>query len=285
MKILRIVNNPKVKSVWTIAVIFFSLFYFTNQREYVSEVLQEFKVSTVTLSLILILLAKVLLAYNQLLSQKNNFKTLSFKEHFYIYNFTQLAKYIPGIVWQFVGKAGEYAKRGLGGKHIRNSLFTEIIFLVAGSASAGLFFTVVQQVLYRKAEKYLFLFLVIFGVLFILLRRRLPFIRKLNIAFFLIHLLIWLLIGTSFYILAQQYLLSSSFEIFLKVISFNAFSFTGGYIVFFAPGGIGIRELTLTFILSGESAQSLAVVVAMHRGLYLLVEFFLFMASKFLKVR
>lgn len=282
---LSILTNSKVKSVWTLLVILAASIYAYYKWEYVVGIVQTFRISTVLLSFLLILSAKLLLAHNQRLAQKGNSITLDFLDHFYIYNFTQLAKYIPGVIWQFVGKAGEYAKRGLEATHIKNTLMTEIFFLVVGSGFAGVIFISLQQILFTQYGWYAVLALCVLFVLFVFSRKKIKrnFYEKLTVQFFVMHIGIWTLLGASFYLLVGQFAAKMSFEFFLTVLSYNTFSFLVGYVAFFAPGGLGVREAVLVLFMSSEGTQYIITVAAMHRVLYLGVEVLLFFIANFHK--
>lgn len=79
---------------------------------------------------------------------------------------------------------------------------------------------------------------------------------------------IWVLFGLSFWLVFPP---QAGF--LMPVVGAFSLSWVAGYVAFFAPGGIGIREALLTILLGGFFAsQEVAVYATIHRVLWVLME-------------
>jgi hypothetical protein len=79
---------------------------------------------------------------------------------------------------------------------------------------------------------------------------------------------IWMLFGLSFWLVFPP---QAGFM--MPVVGAFSLSWVAGYVAFFAPGGIGIREVLLTVILGGVFAsQEVAIYATIHRVLWVLME-------------
>ena len=77
---------------------------------------------------------------------------------------------------------------------------------------------------------------------------------------------LWTIFGTSFWLIFP---VQSNWMVSLQAISAFSISWLIGYLAFFAPGGIGVREAVMVFILSSFiSLESLALYTAIHRLLW-----------------
>jgi uncharacterized membrane protein YbhN (UPF0104 family) len=118
-----------VKYLWILAVVVFVSLYFYTHFESIVKIVDHIPFFNLLCAFITLFLAKVLLSYTALLSVNYVSINIPFSKMFSIYNITQLAKYIPGSIWQFVGKAGAYAKEGMSASTIKKSIFiTEFFF-------------------------------------------------------------------------------------------------------------------------------------------------------------
>ena len=89
---------------------------------------------------------------------------------------------------------------------------------------------------------------------------------------FLALLFAWLFLGISFGFVLPGF----SPNTILIYISIYVFGWIVGYLAVFAPGGIGIRETVLVWMLGGIVESDLAIVFSsVHRFVFVLVEILL----------
>ncbi len=213
----------------------------------------------------------------------------NFSRAFSLVSISQLGKYIPGGIWQFVARFGAYKENQLSNKDMGKSFLIENIWLVAGAffcSLAFLFLSIPSAV----AEKYHIVLSVQFRVLLalvcifawvlmlVIIERRFDPQTKASharivLVQFVTQAMMWILTGISFYVLLP---VAGS----LKDMSFSigafGLAFLAGYVVIIAPGGIGVREYVAAVLFSLVYANiEIGIFTIVHRLLYTIVEFLL----------
>ncbi len=175
---------------------------------------------------------------------------------FYINSITQLAKYLPGGIWHHVGRAGFYRADGLPLARGSRAMILESIWLVSASAVVGgVFFA-----LYRGQPLLSVLLIVVWWALLARLYRVFSGELRWSAALYVLGLqaLIWTLLGLCMWVILPVDTPQSA------PLAIGAFgiSYAIGYVVIFAPGGIGVREAVLTAALAVVIAPSSALIYA-----------------------
>lgn len=248
------------------------------------------------LSLIFLLAGKIMLAYGTQQSLAVTGKLLSFLKMLWIYSLSQLAKYVPGSVWQFMGRGYEYKKEGIKNDRILVALLVENVFLVLGATGVALVFLNIAQtssILQASLLVYglvlvIFIFLLrfdwlqkIFMKVFSFEKKYIVSIHK-RIKLLGIYLIIWVLMGLSYYFL----ILSFGFHNIPFHIALGSFSvgWVAGFLAVFVPGGIGIREFFLIYyMLPFITEQNAFAISAFSRLSWVFVEVFLVVSLIFYK--
>ena len=89
---------------------------------------------------------------------------------------------------------------------------------------------------------------------------------------FSIQLVSWIFLGTSFALIVPNL----GFETLLFNIGVYSFGWLIGYLAVFAPGGIGVRETAIVWMLSATINPEIAIIYsAIHRFLFIAVELLL----------
>ncbi|MES9924844.1 MAG: hypothetical protein ABW152_12170 [Candidatus Thiodiazotropha endolucinida] len=252
------------------------------------DVVKLLPIDIIAYSLLSLTIGKLLLVaimHQSLLHYKVNFL---FSQSFSIYNITQLGKYIPGSIWQFVGKIGMYKSAGLDNKTVRDTILLETFWVVFSAFIFGLLlisFTQYQLLITLTQKIPLIILLAILGTtLFLLLlpqlkhhRKRLhDYCRRLLFTplSFITALLIWLVLGFAFWITLTPFSASEIGLVF--IIGLYAFSYAVGFAVPFAPAGIGIRESVLVLGLAPFLDINTAIILAaLNRVFYIFIEIIL----------
>jgi hypothetical protein len=247
-----------LKYLWIFAVFFGLGYYIIKNWEEYSAVMSEMRFSYVLLSALFLLIAKLVLALNVQIAGKYTDVQIGFYKSFYIYSVTQLAKYIPGSIWHFVGRIGMYKKEGFTNNQIRDWMLIENFFLLGGATFSGLIiilFTRINMIIAIIQRINLLLFIPLVGILIagllaIIFRKQFqPIIDSvfnkpnLNVVMFFIELSVWIFLGLFWTTLVAQY--SFAFTDILYHSGIFALAYVLGFIIPIAPAGIGVRESVL----------------------------------------
>lgn len=284
------------KYLWLLMIFVFVSFYGYEKYDYFYLSIQSVSLFLVFLSLFFITLGKVFLVENMRLSAKKNNIDFSFFESFSIYNLTQMAKYIPGSIWQFIGRVAILKKRNVEAKRIRDSLLSEQIWVVGGALIIGVFLIALSAPsdffksvsnIYFVNPYYLSLILFLLIILVFFFRGHaflqwglslLPTLRPI-----LIVLMCWLCLGSSLWILLFSF--KSVDEFWLFSIGVYSIAYVAGFLVPFAPAGIGVREAVIVFCLASFiSADQAILLAALNRILYFISELVLFFSVFLIKL-
>ncbi|MEW8295878.1 MAG: hypothetical protein AB2556_01375 [Candidatus Thiodiazotropha sp.] len=277
-----------LKTLWWAVVLCFILIFLHGNLHVVDEVVKRLPIGIIVSSLLSLTVGKLLLTAIMHQSLRYHKVDFPFIQSFSIYNITQLGKYIPGSIWQFVGKIGMYKSAGLDGRTVRDTIILETFWVVFSAFMFGLLLIGLSQyrfllTLSQKVPPAIPM-AVVGIVLFLLLLPRLgPYRRRLygysrRLLFtplsFITALLIWLVLGFAFWITLTPF---ATAEIGLVyIIGLYAFSYAVGFAVPFAPAGIGIRESVLVLGLAPYlDVNSAIVLAALNRIFYIFIEIIL----------
>jgi uncharacterized membrane protein YbhN (UPF0104 family) len=202
--------------------------------------------------------------------------------------FSQFGKYVPGKIWLLLGRLYFYGSRGRSRTAVSVGLYLEtasmimaalLLFLisllffkevplrldgrqwgVAGLLSLGILISLHPRVLQK----------ILNGILIRLKREPLALALSywdvLRVVF--VCILAWGIGGIGFYLFVDS-VLPVSLRHILFLAGSLAFSSTLGLIALFAPGGLGVREGALVFLLSAIMPPSVAVVVSILTRLWM----------------
>ena len=194
-----------------------------------------------------------------------------------IWSTSELARYLPGVIWQVVGRAYLCKPYGVSGRVCSTSQILELtIFLLANLIMAlGCLLFMGYRHFHGAARGWLFAATAIVPVLLVLIHPRVfyavvngvlaklgkpPLERKLKLRG-LLGLLVWSLVGLAWQGLAiwliVHYLLDLKLAKWWVVTGAYCLAWCAGFLAVWAPGGIGVREAV--FIAAMEFALPRAV--------------------------
>ncbi|MCH7525572.1 MAG: flippase-like domain-containing protein [Bacteroidetes bacterium] len=197
-----------------------------------------------------------------------------------IFFYSQFGKYLPGKIWMIMGKVYLADKYGISKKKVLLSSFIEIL----ASILSGLLLFLISlhfEENFKISPKLLGITLFSIPILLILLNPKvsgyfvnmglklfnqealkIDFTFTQIIAIFFYYLFAWLIIGIGFYMLIGSFVDISYTKIPILAGSLSLAG-TIGIISFFVPGGIGVREGILAFLLSNILSAPMAVLSAL----------------------
>lgn len=194
-----------------------------------------------------------------------------------LYFTAQMAKYLPGGgVWGVLGRSALYAARRIPLEVTAAAMFYEAILIIMASGVCGSF-TVARVLPMRIAGPAVIILAL--GVtlllvwpdlpLAILRRLRLPFLRRLPAVAtgalrraFAVYLLFWFVSGAAFHLLLTGSVGSVTVHPLYCMTIFPA-AWTVGFLAVVTPGGLGVREGTMVFLLTGLLPAPVAVAFAL----------------------
>ncbi len=246
------------------------------------------------------LLAKV---WSQILKQSGS--VVGYSKMFKIWFISNLGRYVPGKVWQFLGMLYLLEKENVP----KSRSFSVAILAQALSSMAGILIMLgcVKYDFYRRlfSDSWWFspvLIAFIAGVIILIFYPKLLQkvmnlglgifkkekisldYRPKNLLFYLLSYAgCWLLFGFCFLIFIKS-IIPASFGIYFGVTGAFAGSVTIGFLAFFTPGGLGVREGILVALLSSYFPLPVATLIALLSRLWItLAELLLFFIALALK--
>lgn len=226
-------------------------------------------------------------------------------EVFIIYLKSNIAKYLPGNVIQYVGRNVLGKKLAIGQKSIAMATVAELISLVCGNIIFALVMSLqnTKSVVgrlwteydLRKSVSVITILGIVIVVICICFLLKSGFVRKMqdNITgdkikkvvrlFCIVFILYSIVFVVSALILFGIFYILNAEIGFANVASANALSWLAGYIVPGAPGGIGIREVVLVWLLEAECLPEIVILAAvLLRVCVILGDFLSFLGAVFM---
>ncbi len=287
-----------VKWIWIGLVVVAVVAFAITRRQVIVQDLARFSAPELGAVAALLVLGKLGMNAAMLLATRHCAIPVSRRDGFYMYNLAQLAKYVPGSIWQFVSRIAMLRARQAPAAAIRDSILAENGWVVGSALLIGVvllglaqpaFFLRLLEALGRVppslavplgAVLLLALTGALVGALTVArpgLRRRfsrlLPWLIRLRPPWsaWSSLLLGWFALGASFWLCLRPFL--GPGPAWPAVIGVYCLAWVAGYLVPFAPAGLGVREVVLALALDPFiAADTSLVVVTVHRVLYLLIE-------------
>ena len=259
-------------------------YYFYRNWEQVINLISQISAWRIVLSLVLLIIGKMFLVSLVQYSVNSEGWHPKYIETLGIYGLSSLGKYIPGGIWQFVGRFGVYKVNGLSSKASTRAMILENIWLLGSAVAIGVIgvfltrFDLIAGLLNLPNHQWLAilftvlalgLWIVVLKIVHKTMRRHTA--ENIPSIFVVagVGLLLWTFIGGSFFVMFHDFPFSAA-PLF---IGGYAVSWAVGYIAVFAPGGLGVREAALAFVFSNiASVEMIAVYAAMNRIIWVIAE-------------
>ena len=236
---------------------------------------------------------------------KKTGSSVSYRRLFKAWFISNLGKYVPGKVWQFLGMLFLLEKEGVPKKNtFSTGVLGQTLSVISGLLVAALFLgsDLYSQILSKNPALTIILIVFFIGILALifypkLLERIINFglrilkkdkilldLKSKNIFFyFLSYSLAWFSFGLAFTVFIKAFT-PVSLGICPGLIGAFAFSFNIGFLALFAPGGIGVREGILVLLLESYFPVPVAILISILSRLWIsLVELLCFLIALPLK--
>lgn len=255
-----------VKWAWLALVFAGGLYYVIRNYDTLGPQLRSISPLRLILAIVLLVVVKLLLVELSRRSVTVSGADIGLQRMFVINSVSQLAKYLPGGIWHFVGRAGYYRTDRLGLRTITNAIFVENVWLVVSAMAVGALAFVLHRADAAQASAQVAVasaaWLALVIAMFKVFQRRVNWLHLLEVM--ALQIVVWALSGVSFWVLMDD----GQVPVLLAISSFGM-AWALGYLAVFAPGGIGVREAVLVILLTGTiSAEAAIVFASVHRLLW-----------------
>jgi uncharacterized membrane protein YbhN (UPF0104 family) len=174
----------------------------------------------------------------------------------------QLGKYLPGGAWQYVGRTALATRRGVPLQAAAGSLGIEALCSLIAAVLVSSFMLADDG--WRLAYP---LVILLVGVATMSWASRLAFVRRFVAdprsldAAARSYLAVFILFGFAFWLTADALYNVPAADLPWYIGAYAA-AWAAGFVVVFAPGGLGVREAVLVALLRGRLGESEAIVLA-----------------------
>lgn len=271
------------KWLWVAAVLVAAVVIITRSWSDIEAMLRTLGWGWIAASLALTASAKLFLGVNAHAAARRCGIDIGFVDAFRLYNLSQLGKYLPGSIWQFIGRAAAYRHLGAQYGPIRDALVCESLWIVAGASVVGAALTgpALLGILGGSLSPFVAWWLgagiglAALAVIAAAIWKRALLSRYARLAWPPLHAVgaqaaIWLLLGLGFWVLARGCGLEVG-PVF--AVGLFAAGYAVGFLVPIAPAGLGVRDAILTLgLMPYVPAGEALVVTVMARVVYLVVD-------------
>lgn len=218
---------------------------------------------------------------------------LSVKEISFLWQISELKRYIPGGIWGWVGRAYHFSNKGIPAKRVIKSHFYEDQFLIVGSMiivtignllSADSFLPFLSN---NTIATILFILATAIAIIIIIFSRRIrskvfnSFPPKTNIKIVLLASVFMFLFGLGTYLTLSS-LINLTPNLLFGLISLFVLSLLIGHISILFPMGLGVREGVITLGLSNLISIANAGFASIFARVVLTVSEFIFLLLTFI---
>jgi hypothetical protein len=201
---------------------------------------------------------------------------VSFRSHIKVYGYTNLMRRIPaGVVWMIAGRAYSYKDQNIAARaSVLGSLMELVIVILTGlplGALAGWgtgLLSPVASIAIAGAILALGLVVLhpaILQKLFRLVRHELPPVRltyRHTLTWALIYVLIWAISGTGFFVVACLFA-DLAWTSLPHIIGVWIMSNLISYLTLLSPSGLGVKEISLAYLLGLSLPDPLPLLIAL----------------------
>lgn len=197
----------------------------------------------------------------------------------YIWFVSNLGRYLPGKVWQIAGMAMLARREGVSAvDSAAAAVLNQVLHLLAGTAVGLAFLPAELAAVLGPSAKWAWLALPPVLVMLYppLLNRILALASRIAgkpavacgmrlrdlLLWFCLNLAVWLVYGACFYYFTISVVPGAGISMGTAVGAY-AVGYVVGFLVLFAPGGLGVRELLIAGILAGGMGEARATVAAL----------------------
>lgn len=278
----------------------FAILFFLSKRLF--ELLREVQIESISfnsfwflISCVVLILYRTLRIFPWLtLYQNTTSESISFLPSWTLFQLSELGKYLPGKVGQFVGVAVLCRSLDITREEAIASALLQLIFQCILGCLIGMPFilsTELTETMLNRLTNIGYtsfpistIILIIIGVIFLILFKnrlstKIPHLKKVIPRVFsfkkllrliLIYLLLWACVGVSFFLFIKS-IYPIQIEHLPFISSIYPFAWSIGFMSLITPGGLGVREGILSIVLTTCLPPVTATLVALLSRLWVII--------------
>jgi hypothetical protein len=268
-KILSPQVRNALKAIWMVLVTVFVVRYMVNNWDSIADTIKSFSFLVLFLTVVVTIAGKIVISVHSQLITKLNGREFTFRESFWMYSASDLVKYIPGGLWNALARVRLYTNMGMSATASTKAFALEKYWMVVGALATGALALTPQGlsglgfsdgtavVLVTRTA------LVLMWVLLTWTGGRLT--GQAVVPITVVRSMFEQVIMAIFFGLGVWIPLEAVDAGISPLVAIGAFSMGRGlgYLAVFAPAGIGVREVVTLWALSGSSATSQAMGIAL----------------------
>ena len=268
-KILSPRVRNALKAIWMLLVTVFVVRYMVNNWDSIADTIKSFSFLVLLLTVVVTIAGKIVISVHSQLITKLNGREFTFRESFWMYSASDLVKYIPGGLWNALARVRLYTNMGMSATASTKAFALEKYWMVVGALATGALALTPQGlsglgfsdgtdvVLVTRIA------LVLVWVLLTWAGGRLT--GQAVVPITVVRSMSEQVIMAIFFGLGVWIPLEAVDAGISPLVAIGAFSMGRGlgYLAVFAPAGIGVREVVTLWALSGSSATSQAMGIAL----------------------
>lgn len=278
-KVLSALRSPAVKVLFLVIALAFAVWAVISQWDNIRDALTRLDggILAITTVLAIIYVFVTMLSWREILVDLGT--DISVRDASKLFFISQLGKYVPGGVWNYLAVVEMGAQREIPRRRSLSAMVVSVLVSIVSAgllAVPGLAFTG-HVPLSQSAWLFALLPVVIVFLIPPVLNRVIAFALRLArrpplehplsgagiLKSTLYALLGWLISGTVVWLIAVQLGMPASVPSFLLAAGGYSLSWAIGFIVFFMPAGLGVREVVLAAMLAGFLGPGELIVVVL----------------------
>lgn len=286
-KSIKDISLKIIKIFIVILILFFLTKALFNSWDQISKYSFKINYPLMSISVIIVCLAYFSAAFGWICTIKKLKQKLSLKNGLLIFFKAQISKYIPGTIWSYIGRIYMAKKQKIPKTITFISLILEAVFLVSTSAMMS-FLVLLPYLGQRVFSHYLVYFIIATIPILSLHPRVLNFLiyiiskvlkkRKTDIRIryydlleiFGIYVLRGIFLGVGF-IAFSNAIYPISFVNWPLLFGISILSWLAGYLFVIAPGGMGVKEAVIAFLLKPVMPTGIAIIIALGSRIWLIL--------------
>jgi hypothetical protein len=268
-KILSPRVRNALKAIWMLLVTVFVVRYMVNNWDSIADTIKSFSFLVLFLTVVVTVAGKIVISVHSQLITKLNGREFTFRESFWMYSASDLVKYIPGGLWNALARVRLYTNMGMSATASTKAFALEKYWMVVGALATGALALTPQGLSglgFSDATAVVLgarIALVLMWVLLTWAGGRLT--GQAVVPITVVRSMSEQVIMAIFFGLGVWIPLEAVDAGISPLVAIGAFSMGRGlgYLAVFAPAGIGVREVVTLWALSGSSATSQAMGIAL----------------------
>lgn len=206
---------------------------------------------------------------------------IDFRKSVYLWEFSELKRFVPGNIWSFLGRTYLFENVGISKRVTAKGLAYEIGLVILSTATLSIFSIplignylginalILSSVFIPILSSAIIIF--VFANKISLLVKFFPKISvRQNLEFLILYIIAFSFFGAGTFFAASSVISLNNLQ-FIELVGFFSFALLAGYLSFITPSGFGVREGIITFGLAKTLSLTSAGIIAIFTRIILIL--------------